>query len=154
MNTHIHTDRHETYLFELALSCIVDAGAVGDATQMVQRVHAGGQVGIAQRFGSRLLQRCGEVYVLCNAERGDESGIRNTAMSKRKPVQININVLDILSRHGQPGARDGVEIDPPCTLTLLRSRPAQTAVVLPPSCTTETSIMQLFNAAFLNSSEL
>lgn len=58
-----------THLCQLALARVVQAGSVGNPMQVVQGVHACGEVTIAKRLHGRLLYWSGKVYVFCDAAR-------------------------------------------------------------------------------------
>lgn len=61
--------RAQPYLFQLTLSHVMKTGSIGDTMEMIQRMHAGRQVGIAERLHGGLLQGSGKINVLCDATR-------------------------------------------------------------------------------------
>lgn len=64
--------KRSTHLCELALACVVQAGSVGNPVQVVQGVHAGGEIAVAKRLHCWLLDWSGKIYVLRDAENGDD----------------------------------------------------------------------------------
>lgn len=59
--------RAQPYLFQLTLSHVMKTGSIGNAMEVIQCMHAGRQVGIAERLHGGLLQGSGKINVLCDA---------------------------------------------------------------------------------------
>lgn len=64
--------KRSTHLGELALAGVVQAGSVGNPVQVVQGVHAGGEIAIAKRLHRWLLDWSGKIYVFRDAGNGND----------------------------------------------------------------------------------